>query len=299
MSLVAPVENGKITESASTTSVSKAKSTADQYSQDTFLKLLVAEVQNQDPLEPSSNTEWVSQYATFSELETMQSMSASYDLSRASALVGKIAIMKVTGSNGDTNLVQGKVDYVTYDSGKALLNINGNAYSIDDLYNVVDETYLNAYDAAYEWTVSMNKLPSIGNVTLDDKDKITALYEQYEEMDDYQKSFIATDSVTKIKEYRNRINELLKEQTASEETPAVDETENAENTGNAGETETAEETGNTEETVKTDDEETVDSADETEISETVAESGSVESTEETNETNDTGEGVSGEDETTE
>lgn len=269
MSLVAPVENGKITESASTTSVSKAKSTADQYSQDTFLKLLVAEVQNQDPLEPSSNTEWVSQYATFSELETMQSMSASYDLSRASALVGKIAIMKVTGSNGDTNLVQGKVDYVTYDSGKALLNINGNAYSIDDLYNVVDETYLNAYDAAYEWTVSMNKLPSIGNVTLDDKDKITALYEQYEEMDDYQKSFIATDSVTKIKEYRNRIDELLKEQAASEET------------------------------VKTDDEETVDSADETEISETVAESGSVESTEETNETNDTGEGVSGEDETTE
>ena len=177
--------------------------------------------------------------------------------------------MKVTGSNGDTNLVQGKVDYVTYDSGKALLNINGNAYSIDDLYNVVDETYLNAYDAAYEWTVSMNKLPSIGNVTLDDKDKITALYEQYEEMDDYQKSFIATDSVTKIKEYRNRIDELLKEQSAAEET------------------------------VKTDDEETVDSADETEISETVAESGSVESTEETNETNDTGEGVSGEDETTE
>ena len=88
-------------------------------------------------------------------------------------------------------------------------------------------------------------------------------------MDDYQKSFIATDSVTKIKEYRNRINELLKEQSAAEET------------------------------VKTDDEETVDSADETEISETVAESGSVESTEETNETNDTGEGVSGEDETTE
>ena len=210
MSLVAPVENGKFTESASTTSVSKAKSTAEQYSQDTFLKLLVAEVQNQDPLQPSSNTEWVSQYATFSELETMQSMSASYDLSRASALVGKVAIMKVTGSNGDTNLIQGKVDYVTYDSGKALLNINGNAYSIDDLYNVVDEDYLNAYDSAYAWTIQMNKLPSLGNVTLDDKDKISALYEQYEQMSDYEKTFVATDNVTKLKEYRNRIDELMK-----------------------------------------------------------------------------------------
>ena len=30
---------------------------------DMFLTLLVAEMQNQDPLEPTSNTEWVSQYA--------------------------------------------------------------------------------------------------------------------------------------------------------------------------------------------------------------------------------------------
>ena len=294
MSLVAPVENGKFTESASTTSVSKAKSTAEQYSQDTFLKLLVAEVQNQDPLQPSSNTEWVSQYATFSELETMQSMSASYDLSRASALVGKVAIMKVTGSNGDTNLIQGKVDYVTYDSGKALLNINGNAYSIDDLYNVVDEDYLNAYDSAYAWTIQMNKLPSLGNVTLDDKDKITALYEQYEQMSDYEKTFVATDNVTKLKEYRNRIDELMKASEATGDEATTDKTEETQESSTAGE-----ETETAEETVRTEGEEAVDGSEETEVSETVAESGSVESTEETNETNDTGEGVSGEDETTE
>lgn len=291
MSLVAPVENGKFTESASTTSVSKAKSTAEQYSQDTFLKLLVAEVQNQDPLQPSSNTEWVSQYATFSELETMQSMSASYDLSRASALVGKVAIMKVTGSNGDTNLIQGKVDYVTYDSGKALLNINGNAYSIDDLYNVVDEDYLNAYDSAYAWTIQMNKLPSLGNVTLDDKDKITALYEQYEQMSDYEKTFVATDNVTKLKEYRNRIDELMKASEVAGDNSATDKTEETQESSTTGE-----ETETAEETVRTEGEEAVDGSEETEVSETVAESGSVENTEETTSES---EGVSGEDETAE
>jgi flagellar basal-body rod modification protein FlgD len=46
---------------------------------DTFLRLLVAQVQNQDPLNPQEPVEFVSQLAQFSQLETLLSMRTSLE----------------------------------------------------------------------------------------------------------------------------------------------------------------------------------------------------------------------------
>jgi flagellar basal-body rod modification protein FlgD len=46
---------------------------------DTFLRLLVAQVQNQDPLNPQEPIEFVSQLAQFSQLETLLSMRTSLE----------------------------------------------------------------------------------------------------------------------------------------------------------------------------------------------------------------------------
>lgn len=217
MSLVASVENGQIVESTSQSSLaSSSTSSTSTYDKDTFLQLLVAEVQNQDPLEPSSNTEWISQYATFSELEAMQNMSSAYDLSRASALVGQTVIMKVTDSSGDTSVVQGNVDYVTYEDGEAYLSINGSLYSLDDLYDVIDPDYLEAYENAYNWLVDLEALPTVGNVTLDDQEDIEDLYNTYNDMTEYEQSFISDDDVESMEEYYDRLQELLTEAAAAE-----------------------------------------------------------------------------------
>jgi flagellar basal-body rod modification protein FlgD len=48
--------------------------------QDTFLKLLISQVQNQDPLNPQEPVEFVSQLAQFSQLETLLSMRKSLEL---------------------------------------------------------------------------------------------------------------------------------------------------------------------------------------------------------------------------
>ena len=48
--------------------------------QNTFLKLLVAQVQKQDPLNPQEPVEFVSQLAQFSQLETLLSMRKSLDV---------------------------------------------------------------------------------------------------------------------------------------------------------------------------------------------------------------------------
>lgn len=44
--------------------------------QDQFLKLLVTQLQNQNPLEPQPNAEFVAQLATFSSLEKLTSIEA-------------------------------------------------------------------------------------------------------------------------------------------------------------------------------------------------------------------------------
>jgi flagellar basal-body rod modification protein FlgD len=211
MSASATVKDGKIVESASQSSLASSSSTSKSgstYDKNTFLQLLVAEVKNQDPLEPSSNTEWVSQYATFSELESMQNMSASYDLSRASGVIGKTVVMKVTSDSGETSYVEGNVDYVTYESNKAYLSIAGSLYSMDDLYNVVDSNYLTAYNAASAWVTSLEALPKTDNLTLSDATNVNTLYTTYTGMSDYEKTFLSTDEVTAIKDAYAKIQTL-------------------------------------------------------------------------------------------
>lgn len=62
---------------------------ADLVNSETFLNLLVAEMTNQDPLEPTSNTEFITQMAQFSQLQYLQDTS-SYSMGNyASSLVGK------------------------------------------------------------------------------------------------------------------------------------------------------------------------------------------------------------------
>ena len=109
---------------------------------DAFLQLLVTQMQYQDPLEPTSNTEYMSQLAQFSQLEAMNNLSDTYANSSAFGLVGKYVIMNVADSNGNITQKSGLVDYVTVKNGDAMLNIGGEYYPYEDLDSVVDTDYL-------------------------------------------------------------------------------------------------------------------------------------------------------------
>ena len=209
MALVAPVENGKIVETASQTSVKNStKSSNNGMDKEAFLQLLVAQMKYQDPLEPTSNTEYISQYAQFSQVEQMQNMSSSMDLQRASSLVGKEVYIKTTTSSGDTKLVQGRVDYVSYENNKAYLYINEQKYSIDDLDSIVDANYLDAYNKAYNFTVKLNKLPNVNGIDIGDGENIDELEKEYNDMSDYEKSFLAKDTVNSLNKYIERLKEI-------------------------------------------------------------------------------------------
>lgn len=210
MGPMAPVdENGKIVETDSQNSLKNtSKSNNSGMDKDAFLQLLVAQMKYQDPLEPTSNTEFVSQYAQFSQVEQMQNMSGSMDFARASSLVGKEVYIKTTTTAGDSKLVKGKVDYVVYEGNKAYLSINESLYSLDDLDTVVDKEYQDAYDKVYDFTVKLNKLPSMSRIVdLTYADEIDELQKTYEEMNDYEKSFVTEENEKKLKEYVTKIQE--------------------------------------------------------------------------------------------
>lgn len=210
--MIAPIEKGKPIETTSAESLSKERKTSNStVSKDQFLQLLVAQMKYQDPLEPTSNTEFISQYATFSELEQMQNMSASLELARASGLVGQTVLMEVKDSAGRTTTVQGNVDYVVYENNKAYLSINGDLYSMDDLNTIADPQYLSAYKKAAQFLNDYNKLPILAVITLDDKDKVSALNDTYQNMSDYEKKFITEDYAKGLEKYVQRIDELQKQ----------------------------------------------------------------------------------------
>ena len=235
MALVAPIENGKVVETTSQSSLNKANATSnDSMDKEAFLQLLVAQMKYQDPLEPTSNTEYISQYAQFSQVEQMQNMSASMDLQRASSLVGQYVYVKTTSSTGVTNYVEGKVDYVVYENNKAYLAIDEQLYSLEDLDTVADETYLNAYNKALDLVEKVKKLPNLKTLTLSDASDVEELVAAYNKMSEYEQSFVASDVVTVLTAYYAKINELKEAAEQNSQNGNTEGTENKENTDDSG-----------------------------------------------------------------
>ena len=139
----ASIENGQIMTGVSET-YQGVKSKGDQLGKDAFLQLLVAQMQNQDPLEPTDNTQMVTELAQFTTIEEIQNLSSSMDNSNAFTLVGKNVIIE-EGKSTDattTNKVGGFVEYVQVVDGKAKLSIGGKLYDYEDLDTVLDDDYL-------------------------------------------------------------------------------------------------------------------------------------------------------------
>ena len=188
-----------------------------------FLQLLVAQMKYQDPMEPTSNTESVSQYAQFAQVETMQNMSANMDLQRATSLVGQEVHIKTTGASVDTTLLTGRVDYVIYENGTPYLVVNEGMYSLDDLYTVSDKEYITAYDKATTLVNGINQLPALNGISAKiDGEAIDRLNEMYQNMSEYEKTFVAPEKATALKEYVDRLALLRKNEQPT--TPTVPET---------------------------------------------------------------------------
>jgi len=155
----------------------------------------------------------------------MQNMSATMELTRASAMVGELVSVKSTSSSGEVTEVEGVVEYVSYENNKAYVSIDGTLYSADDVVAVINKEYQSAYDLAVSFATAMNKLPELTELTLDDKETIDSLQEGFNNMSAYQQSFIANDYIEMLQDYVEYMAALVEQQ---EEDNAKAEGENSE-----------------------------------------------------------------------
>lgn len=107
-----------------------------QLGKDSFMALLVAQLQNQDPLEPTANDQFVAQLAQFSSLEQMQGVNENLValalLQQGNALIGQLTSassligQQVNYTNPtDGSVATGVVESVKIEDDVAMLRIGG------------------------------------------------------------------------------------------------------------------------------------------------------------------------------
>jgi flagellar basal-body rod modification protein FlgD len=107
--------------------------------QDAFLKLLVAQMQHQDPMAPTDSSQMMSQMAQFTSVEQLTNLSTSMtalqmnqDFNGSVALIGK----NVTYQAADHSQVTGTVSAVTASKDGAILTVDGKQVNSGDVVKV-------------------------------------------------------------------------------------------------------------------------------------------------------------------
>jgi len=111
-----------------------------------YMKLLVTELQNQNPLEPMDNNQMAQQLAQFSQLQQLESMDSNFadvlavtERSYANSLMGKQVSFMSMNETGEKELTTGTVDkVVAEDGGKILLMVGRETVELSDILSVAD-----------------------------------------------------------------------------------------------------------------------------------------------------------------
>ena len=112
----------------------EGRTVSNELGKDDFLKLLITQLQNQDPTDPMENQDFIAQMAQFSSLEQMTNMSTSFakmasfiSSQEATGTLGKTVELNV----GDTTTI-GIVEGATRGDNPQIL-VNGMYYTLDKI----------------------------------------------------------------------------------------------------------------------------------------------------------------------
>ncbi len=111
-----------------------------------YMKLLVTQLQNQNPLEPLDNKDMSAQLAQFSQLQQTENLNTSFSKvlesvqrSYASSLIGKEVSFKVQGADGTLQTQTGEVDEVVIGAdGTLLLMVDDRQIKLADVTSIRD-----------------------------------------------------------------------------------------------------------------------------------------------------------------
>lgn len=121
-----------------------------------FLNLMLQQLKNQDPTQPTDNTEWLSQLAQYSSLEQMtqmntgltncmnyisamyKDMSMNAEITQTLSMIGKEVTITIPDKNDSskTTEVTGKVTEANFKDGTGKVKVNGEYYSISNITSI-------------------------------------------------------------------------------------------------------------------------------------------------------------------
>jgi flagellar basal-body rod modification protein FlgD len=136
MSAITALASTANSSSSSDSSSSLSSSVSQTLDQNDFLQLLVAQMTNQDPTNPMSDTEYISVMAQFTSIEQTKAIES--DVSslssslRASALLGKT----VTLTADDSSTTTGVVTSVDLSSTTPKIVVDGVSYDVSQVTSV-------------------------------------------------------------------------------------------------------------------------------------------------------------------
>lgn len=109
-------------------------------SMDDFLTLMVAQLKNQDFMNPVDDTQYVTQLAQISTMQQMEEMAYNAKSSYVASLVGKnVSAAKFTVS-GELKKADGVVEKISLLDGKFVIYVDGEAFSMDEIMEIKDKT---------------------------------------------------------------------------------------------------------------------------------------------------------------
>lgn len=111
-----------------------------------YMKLLVTQLQNQNPLEPLDNKDMAAQLAQFSQLQQMEGLNGSFSKmldsvqrSYASSLIGKEISFQTRAADGTVETKTGAVEEVTLgEKGDIILMVDDEKVNLADVIAIRD-----------------------------------------------------------------------------------------------------------------------------------------------------------------
>lgn len=86
-----------------------------------FLRILAAQMSNQDPTQPQDGTEYVSQFAQFAAMEQMSNLNSTMSGFASQSLIGRGVLLNAYDNNG--NLISGVVRSVSQNGSKIIMGV--------------------------------------------------------------------------------------------------------------------------------------------------------------------------------
>ena len=147
MSTVADTISAMQSQTAAYQQSSKDRTTGMTNDSNMFLTLMLQQLQNQDPTQPTDNTEWLSQLAQYSSLEQMTQMNKGLEdcMQYLSALYSDMSYnseitqtLSMIGKEVKTTEVKGIVTEASFKDGTGKVKVNGEYYSIAYITSIRD-----------------------------------------------------------------------------------------------------------------------------------------------------------------